>query len=64
MARRDKGQGGFAMLYVIMLMVALLLMLGFAYSMMYAAHKQNVIDRQELSVRSDVFSARQSVGQR
>ena len=58
MARRNNGQDGFAMLYVLMLMAALLVMLGFAYSIMYSEHKQNVKDKQELSVRSETFSAK------
>jgi len=56
MRKRNKGQRGFAMIYVLCLMAALLVLLGAASSMIYAMHKQSQKDKSELAVRAAKYS--------
>ena len=52
MKRRNSGQDGFAMLYVLMLMMALMLMLGAATAFINATHRQNVKDKLDLAAQA------------
>jgi len=52
MKKPSKGQRGFVMLYVLILMTALLMMIGSAYALICSVHKQTAQDKQELAARA------------
>ena len=58
MQKANKGERGFALIYILVLMAALFALVATASSLLYAAQKQNSKDKQELAAKADALSLR------